>query len=269
MAFMTKKTEANTNVSVSSVGVCLALSEDKKRPSCLFVAYKVENKTRFVATAYPAKKEYDRESILAIIAKAEEVKTVTYNGVDGEEKDIYVCRADKGKVVDIVPRDYAKNRYLDGFIEILSANLKFKIIEGVADLQKKFDKPMDFTFSAFGANGYEIDSYEYAIANAYNACLLGAVFEREEFQLETKSRKKVKVEVRSSISDFFEQEVLCVKPHFSDEDDLVDYYVTEEFQRISPEDVYNQVSKGVYSYKISYIESFKDYSLIRMNNRIR
>lgn len=269
MAFKTKKTEAITNVCISSVGVCLATSEDKKKPSCLVVAYKVEEKIKFVATAYPVNKEYDRDSILAIVGKAENAKEVTYNTMDGFLKDIYVCRADKGKIVDFVPRDYAQNRYVDGFIEILASNLKFKVKEGVDDFQKKFDKPMEFTFSTFGSNGYVAGSYEYAIANAYNACLLGGVFDREEFQLETKGKKRVKAEVRSYESEFFEQEILCVKPHFSDEDDLVDYYVTEEFQRISPEDVYTQTGKGVYSYKISYIESFKDYNLTRNNTRIR
>lgn len=269
MAFKTKKTEANTDAILSSVGVCLVTTEDKKRPSCLVIAYKVDEQIKFVATSYPANKEYDRDSILAIIGKAEGVKTVSYYTVDGFLKDIYVCRPDKGKVVDFVPRDTVQNRYEDGFTEILESNLKFKIKEGIEDLQKKFDKALQFTFSSMGANGYEVGSYEYAIANAYNACLLGVLFEREEFQLETKSKKRIKVEVRSYISEFFEHEILCVKPHFSDEDDLVDYYITEEFQRISPDDVYTQVGKGVYSYKISYIESFKEYTLTRNNTRIR
>ena len=73
MAFKTKKTEAITNVCISSVGVCLATSEDKKKPSCLVVAYKVEEKIKFVATAYPVNKEYD-------------TLTLTVNDSWGDEK---------------------------------------------------------------------------------------------------------------------------------------------------------------------------------------
>lgn len=264
MAFITKKTEVGSELCLTSVGVCLAPSEDKKRPPCLIIAYRTEETVRFVATAYSAKKEYDRESLLSAIAKAEGVKCVSCIGKDGSAKDLCICREDKGKILDFVARDYSQNRFVDGFAEVLSSNLKFKVSSDLADFIKKFDKPLEFRIGTTTTESYAKDSYEYAIINAYNACLLGTIFEREELQLETKGRKKIKIEVRTNASSFVEQDVLYVKPVFRGENEVADYYVTEEFQRIDNEDGYGQSGKDVCAYKIGYTDRFKDYNLIRL-----
>lgn len=261
MARVDKKAEKGpmTDFIVTSIGACVAETTDKKKPPCLVIAYATGNsEVFFVFADMPQKnKLYTKDNLLAFVAKAEGVKNVTYVGYDGQPKDIYLCRADGGTITDIVERDYENNHFTDGFAEVQTAMVKFSVTS-TGEYAKKFGKKHSITLSALSAAEYTKDSYEYAIVNAYNACLLGKVLEREELQIETKRKKRVKFEVRNVSAAFVEQTVLYIRPVCRQSGDFVDYYQTEEFNYIDGEDV------SCRSYKIIYSNRLNDYNIIRM-----
>ena len=252
------KSTPGTDLIIKSIGVCLAQPNDKKKPPKVAIAYKKGediDSVRFVFIKMPVKTNADRNTFLSAIANAEGVKNVTYVGCDGLPKDIYVCREDKGTVTDIIERDYVNNCYPDGFTEIFATSLKFSI-EQPGDYAKSFDKAFKVEISAGIDAGYAKDSYEYAIINAYNACLLGCVFEREELQLETRSGQKVKFEFRKTNTAFVVQDKLYIYPVFKGLSDCIDYYKTEEFRYID-----GDMNKLVY--RIMYTNRLNDYNLVK------
>jgi hypothetical protein len=108
---------------VTSIGACLAAPEEKKSNPCIVVAYIAggEREASFITLELPSKnKLYTRDDFLAAIKTAEGVKNVTYATSLGAEKEIYLCRDNKGKITDVVARNYEKNAFAEGFAEVLS-----------------------------------------------------------------------------------------------------------------------------------------------------
>ena len=253
------KKDSGIDLIVKSIGVCLAEPNDKKKPSKIVIAYNLGDgvdSVKFVFVKPSVKAKADRSSLLGAIAKAENVKNVTYIGCDGLEKDIYVCREDKGRITDVIERDYEHNCYPQGYTEVLSSALKFSIEKG-CDYVKALDKPMKLSISAGIDAGYAKNSYEYAVINAYNACLLGGVFEREELQIETRNGEKVKFEFRKTNTAFVVQDKLYIYPIFKGLSECVDYYETEEFRYIDGNDMQRLV------YKIIYTNRVNNYNIVR------
>ena len=258
MAF--NKKDAGSDLIVNSIGICLAEPNDKKKPSKIVIAYKLGDdvdSVKFLFIKPPAKGYADRTSLLGAIAKAEDVGNVTYVSYDGQAKDIYVCREEKGRVTDVIERDYERNAYPQGYTEVFSSALKFSVKQG-CDYAKSLDKCEKLEISAEGVDaGYEKTSYEYAVINAYNACLLGSIFECEELQIETRSGEKVKFEFRKSNSTFVVQDRLYIYPIFKGLSECVDYYVTEEFRYVDGTDAQKIV------YKIIYTNRVNNYKIVR------
>lgn len=242
---------------IKSIGVCAAIAPtQKKAVPCVFVAYTMKDigaDIRYTAMKLPAKKLYTAQDFLSAIAQAEGVKNVTYVDFDGRVKDIYVCRPNDGRIYDIVERDVSNNRFPDGFAEVNASHLKFS----VQSSEVKLGAPLTFDVSIGSSVGYDVGGYEYAIVNAFNACLLGRVFAKDEFQLETKSRKRIKYEVRSVPSKIIEQEVVYIKPVCSEADGLVSHYLTEEINVIDGDEISHRI------YKIAYSNRLNDYNLTK------
>lgn len=259
MAFTSKKAKGvQTDFIVTSVGVCLAEITEKKKSPLLAIAYRAGSaEVNFVFTELlPKNKLFKREDVLSVIAKAEGVDNVSYLCYDGTFKDVFVCRADGGNILDVFERDYENNKYIDGIAEIYKSNVKFSV-NGVDDYSKKIGVKLKIDVTALVEKTYDKNSYEYAIVNAYNACLLGSVFEQEELQLETKAKKHVKIEVRNAQHSFVEEGTLYIHPEKRSAEDVVDYYLTEEFNFIDGDSV------SCRSYKIIYSNRFNDYKIIR------
>ena len=246
---------------VNSMGVCTAMPEGKKSAPLLVMAYAYadavgQKQISFLTLPFPPpNKLYEREDFLTAVKKAEGVRNVTYLNTTGQPKDIYFCRGNAGKMIDVIPRDYQNNRFAAGFAEVCATKLKFEITAGADAVGGKHGKPFSLSLSASVTAPYEAGSYEYAAVNAYNACLLGQVFEREELQLETKQKKQIRVEVRRELTVFLDEGVLCVLPVFRDNDQIADYYETEEFNYIDGNDVYAQ------KYRITYTNRLNDYRI--------
>lgn len=242
---------------IKSIAVCPAIAPaQKKATPCVFVAYTMTDMgmdVRFTAMKLPGKKLYTVQDFLTAVAQAEGVKNVTYVDFDGKIKDIYVCRASEGRIYDVVERDETKNRFVDGFAEISASHVKFS----VQGSEVKIGAPLTFDVGTGTSVGYDIGGYEYAIANAFNACLLGRVFSKDEFQLETKSRKRIKYEVRSVPAKVIEQEVLYIKPVCLDGEGLVSHYLTEEINVIDGDEISHRI------YKIAYSNRLSDYNLTK------
>lgn len=212
------------SVIINSVGACIALPDDKKRASVV-VAYAREKEIFFLLLPLPAKnKFYLREDFLLAIAKAEGVDEAVFLDDESRPRDICVCRAEEGIIRDFVPRD--EERFAEGFCEVLSGNVRFWI-EGKAEgkLYEKFTCRITVNASA----PYERDSLEYAVVNAYNACLLGKVYMSDELYLETRSGKRVRIEVRNNSSRRLEENILYLRAISRDSDGFIDYYLTEDF----------------------------------------
>lgn len=256
MAQVDSKTKGpQTDLLIKSIGVCVAQTTDKKKKPCVVVAYDVAGKISFFFMPMPTKGLYGYADFTKAIALVEEVKNATYVGYDGAAKAIYCCRAEKGKVTDVVPRDYEHNHYLDGFSEIVSSNLPFSIVK--EEYAKKFLTKFEVEFTIQKESDYVEDSYEYAVNNAYNACLLGRIFEHEELQVETKSKQRVKIEVKNATSKFMELETLYIYPRFNASTTSIECYETEEFTFIDG----GNVSK--IAYKIVYNRRLNDYIIMR------
>lgn len=253
---MAKNRDAVTSeLIVSSIGLCPAY-EDNKKKACVIAAYNAGNGgVTFIALPFPTKKVYSREDVLSAIAQAEGVGAVRYDSVGGGQKDIIVCRADSGKVTDIVPRDIKNDRFIDGFSEVVQTAVKFKV--GADERALRLNESMNVEIAPSGEYPRERGTYAYAFANAYNACLLGGVFEREELRIVTKRGKRAKFCVRDVSGEFIDEEVLYVKPVSRDTEGTVDFYVTEEFNYIDGENSSRR------SYKIIFSGRLNNYNLIR------
>lgn len=246
----------NRSYIVKSIGLCVANPTGAKKKPCVMIAYAIgntENDIRMLSVPLPKKTLYTREELLACIAKAENARTVQYLDFDGEDKDIYVCRPEQGEVLEIVPRDDFMNRFEAGFAEIQSDFLKF----GVEMNSFKIGRKIEARIFDTETPEYERDSYEYALINAYNACLLGRVFSESEFQLETVDHQRVKREVKQMAAKGVDEVTLYVKPEKQEGQDVVLSYLTEPINVIDGDD------KSLKIYRISYWKHIKDYSITR------
>lgn len=245
---------------VTSIGACLAAPEEKKSDPCIVVAYIVsgEKTVSFTTMDLPAKnKLYTRDDFISAIKVAEGVKNVTYVGAAGNNKDVYFCRAHEGKIIDVVDRDYESGAFREGFSEVHASGLKFSV-DGGKFVPGKPLRKISLDISSVTESVHQKNTYEYAVINAYNACLLGKIFEREELQLETRDKKAIRFEVRTSCSRFLDESVMYVYPVFRGAEDVADYYETEEFNYIDGDDSYTK------KYKIIYTNRLMDYNLVRL-----
>lgn len=245
---------------VTSIGACIALPEAKKSDPCIVIAYSTggERSVSFVTMDLPSKnKLYTRDDLLQTIRSCEGVKNITYADAQGRPCNIYFCRENTGKIIDVVERDYENNSFCKGISEVYSSGLKF-VIENSEQIVWKPGKKIEMTVSATTESRYCANTYEYAAVNAYNACLLGRVFEREELQLETKDGKRIKFEVRCETSQFLDDSVMYITPIFRGAESVVDYYETEEFNYIDGDDSYTR------KYRITYTNRLNDYNLVRL-----
>jgi hypothetical protein len=221
---------------------------------CTIMAYALgDNKSdiRMLSIPLPKKNLYTREELLSFIAQAEKAKPIDYMDFDGTEKDIYVCRPESGEIIEIVPRKEFENRFEKGFAEIESDFLKFDL-----ELKPfKIGKPIEAEIIGIGNPKYEQHSYEYAVANAYNACLLGRVFSREEFQLETKDNCRVKYEVRQGSSKYIDLTTLYVHPEKIEGKFCYQAYRTEPMNVINGDEVSQKI------YRIKYDNVKMDYAV--------
>ena len=246
-------------VVIKSIGVAIALDTEKEKNSSIIVAYAKGDAfedIRFTAMPLPKKQLYNRASFLSAICQAENVKNVTYTDFDGKDKDIYVCRAREGDVYDFVERDDSKNKYLSDFAEIEASCLDF-VSEPVS---VKHYKPLTVSVRYDrSAPEYPENSIEYAVTNAFNACLLGRLFTREEFRLETGDGERVKFAVRSVPSRYVDLTTIYVKPEIFVGEKRVSAYVTEEIKVING----NEMSTRIY--KLAFRPSANDYYITKMN----
>jgi len=120
----------------------------------------------------------------------------------------------------------------------------------------KEEKPFTVEINYASECKHQADGYCYAVVNAYNAALLGLVFDREELQLETREGKRVRIEVRRANVSVVEEDIMYVAPVTASEG-VTDYYLTEEFNYLDG----NEASTR--KYKISYSTRLCAYRIIR------
>ena len=244
---------------INSIGAAIAEPEDKKKSPYVIICYSAKG-TRdyhFTLLDFPKKnKLYTEKDILDAIKCAEGVKNVTYRDSSGRERDIYFCRPDEGKITDVLERDCEKNSFVGAVSEVLESLLRFSI-DSLESVVWKPGKKMDMKISMANEAKYTPDTYEYAVVNAYNACLLGRVFEREELQIETRDKRRVRFEVRRGESDFVKEDCLFINPVCREVEGVVDYYLTEKFNYIDGSEV------TVRQYKITYTNRLSDYNIVR------
>lgn len=229
-----KEDHAN-GLSLDSVGVCVYRPDSEKKKPLVFLAYKLGDiGVRFTVLDCPPKKLFEKKELLEAVAEAEGVKALSYTYRAGRGKDIYVCRADGGRILDIVGRDYEHDVFEKEFCEILSSKLNFRIKDYIKGDWKvgcamRYDIGYDHGFE-----GYDADSEEYALVNAYNACLLGSAFGGEQFDLVTGGGERVRFEVRRSKPYCYDGGTLFFTPAPEDAQ-VVNYYVSELFHDIDGE----------------------------------
>ena len=248
-----KSNNEATEFIVTSVGVCLALTG--KAP-CAVVAYAADKQVSFVTLALPKKnKLYTYEDFLAAIAHAEGAARATYTDKKGRQRDIYFCRAESGAATDIVARDIEGNRFVGNFAQVLSGHPKFALEKDKRmDSNWKVGQPLCVPAIVANGNKYEVDCIEYAIVNAYNACLLGLVFAQPELDIETKDGRPAKFEVRTCATA--DSATLCIHPVIG-ATGFIESYVTEEY------DYYSGLDLLKLSYKIKYTDILNNYFLTR------
>ena len=244
---------------LSSVAVAIAYDVKKEKNSLLMIAYsksEMKNDISFVAIGLSKKKTYTREDFLAAIRIAEGVKTITYVDFDGTDKDIYICRAAEGEVYDFVQRDDIQNRYVCGFAEVEASNLKFSAEVDKIKTGVRLEIPV-----AFNNDGveYEQNGLNYAVVNAYNACLLGKILSKDEFQLETGDRTRVKYEIRAHSAKYVDLSTLYIHPEKNEGDNFVSSYLTEPLNVIDGDEMSSKI------YRIIYRASFNGYHITRCN----
>ena len=250
--FWGRKNERGADdLAVKSIGACLVHKEDKIE--YIVIAYCVENIVEFCAMEMPNGRKLIYDDFLKAIGQAEKVKHITYI-LNGERRDIYLCRETSGKIIDIVDRGgFYYNKYCAGFAEIATSQHKFFLKH---DVEVPFDKKFSCEIE-IGNKNYDVGSPQYAIINAYNACLLGMVFRREEFNFETKYKEHVCLEVRKDNS-FFDERTLVIHPVENGTDNVLDYYETEEFKYNDGREV------SVCAYRLNYMSRLRTYSLTRI-----
>ena len=244
---------------LKSIAAAIAVDVEKEKNSCIIIAYAkgdtIED-IRFTAVKLPKKETYQREDFLSAICHAENVKGLSYVDFDGKDKDIYICRPNEGDVFDFVGRDDIRNRYVDGFAEVEASHLNFT----TDTVQVKPGKLLDITVS-YSTDGIEFsqNSLQYAIINAFNACLLGRILSREEFHLETGDGSRVKYEIRSVSAKYVDLSTLYIKPEINEGVRFVSSYVTEPMNIINGDEITTRV------YRFSYRASFNGYYVTRIN----
>ena len=253
-----KRQDLAKELVINSIGAAIAYDFKKEKNSSIIIAYSVGDKNedvKFTAVRLP-KRTMEREDFLSAIISAEGVNRASYVDYDGLDKDIYICRPRDGEVYDFVARDTVTNRYVSGFAEIEASNLKF----ATDPIAVKHGEILEVSvsYSAHGA-GYQVNGLEFAIVNAFNACLLGRLFSREEFRLETGDFKRAKIEVRAHSAKYVDLSTLYIKPEVVEGDDFVSAYHTEPVNVIDGEDMTAKV------YRIEYRASFNGYYISRIN----
>lgn len=250
---------AGKTLILKSIGACVAFPEEKKKEPCIVVAYSAQaegKEVRFLALPLPAKKKYlCAEDVIAEIASAEDVDVVQYLDDESRPLDILFCRPDEGETYDVVERDTERNCYLGNFAEVTAGKMRFR-----ADLSSvvwKFRHVMKIPVSVQRDDSPR-DSYGYAVANAYNACRLGGVFCREELYLETKDRRRVRIEARNAASKYVEESILYLRPVSREGDGYIDYYCTETFN------YHDGSTVSARAYQIKYSERFGDYNVTKV-----
>lgn len=241
---------------VKSIGTAITIDPQKNKNTCIIIAYLITDSVsdvKFIAIK-PPKKSLTRDDVLSIISEVENSKHIYYLGFDGKDKDIYVCREQSGEVYDFVARDTSSNKYIDGFAEIEASHLPFVVTVGDLKLNQLLNLSVEY--SALPPT-YEVASLHYAVANAFNACLLGKVFSNEEFQLETGDGERVKIEVRSIKSRYADLSTLYVKPESIFGEKIVNSYVTESMNVINGDDMVKK------TYKIAFKKSLNDYFIAK------
>ena len=254
-----KEKDFASDLIVTGIGACIAIPDEKKKDPCVMVVYAKESSkdiSCIKVDLLPKGKLHSRETLIEAVRTAEKVKNITYKDALGGEKDIYFCRPGTGKITDVVERDYEADHYKGDVSEILAGQLKF-LISNIEEIDFKSGKIFHLNIIGANENLYPANTYEYAIVNAYNACLLGRVFDREELCLETKDRRRVKIAVRLEKNAYMEEESLCVKPIFQDDGITVDHYLTEEFNYIDGQ------TSSCRAYEIKYTHRLNDYNLVR------
>ena len=244
---------------VKSIAAAISIDEQKKKNSCIIIAYAKGDSVEdicFTAIKLPKSKTYRRDDFLSAVCHAENADSLTYIDFDGKDKDIYICRAKDGEVYDFVERNDVKNSYIDGFAEIEASSLKFS----VNPVQIDFDKFPDVNVS-YNPDGiaYERNSLQYALVNAFNACLLGKVLSGEEFHLETGDGTRVKYEVRTFSAKYVDPSTLYIRPQTNEVDSFINSYVTEPMNVIDGDEMITKV------YKLVYRASFNGYYVTRQN----
>ena len=243
--------EKADEIIVKSIGICPMDKDDKH--SCVVLCYAFSDYIKFINIPYP-KNKYDYQDLINVIKSVENVKKVQYSFSNGENRQIFICRKRDGKVNDIIERDYINNRFCGDFSQIVSSKLKFGISNELK--QEKNYKTYSVEISP-NINGQDDDAYKYTVLNAYNACLLGKVFFSEEFDMETKYGKHIKVEVRVDKSSY-DESLLNITPVYNSISGIVDYYETEKFSYI---DGKSNIEK---TYQIFYFSRIKDYEIRRV-----
>ena len=157
----------------------------------------------------------------------------------------------------MIDRDYESGVFAEGFSEVYASKLKFSV-GGDGFVPGKHYRKLSLDISATTESVYDENTYEYSVINAYNACLLGKLFEREELRLETRDKKPIRFEVRTTCSRFLDESVMYVFPIFRGAEDVADYYETEEFNYIDGDDLTTK------KYKIIYTNRLMDYNLVRL-----
>ena len=132
------------------------------------------------------------------------------------------------------------------------------MISNIDELLFKSGKTFNLKIISANENLYEENTYEYAIVNAFNAFLLGKLFEREELCLETRDKQRVKIVVRTEKTEYMEEDVLCIKPILMDDGKTIDRYLTEEFNYIDGQ------TSSCRAYEIKYTNRLNNYNLIRV-----
>lgn len=259
MASNDKTQGIQTGLVVKSIAAAAAIDSSKPKNSCIVIAYAKSDAPediRFTAIKLPKKGLYVREDFLSAISHAENVKNLSYVDFDGKDKDIYVCRSAEGEVYDFVERDNGSNRYGSGFAEIEASNLVFSTETTQVSIEKAMQ--IEITYNVNGSE-YARDSVQFAIINAYNACLLGKMFSRNEFKLETGSGERVKIEVRAVSGKYVDLSTLYIRPDSNVGDSFVSSYVTEKMNVINGDDMITR------AYKLSYRPVFKGYYIERID----
>ena len=242
---------------VKSVAAAITIDAEKEKKSSIVIAYAVGDLAediRFTAIKLPKKNLYRREDILSAICHAENSKDITYVDFDGKDKDIYVCCARTAEAYYFVERDKVRNRFVDGFAEIEAFNLNFET--NVTEIKQDISLDIEVTYNIEPAL-YEKNSVQYAIVNAYNACLLGRAFSRPEFQLETGEEERAKIEIRGVPSRFIDLSTLYIKPEMIEGEKIVSSYITEPINVINGEEMSTKI------YRLSYKKSLNDYIIAK------